>query len=445
MMRRDQSEVPMSKRKVILVIGGIAVLVGAGVGGVAALLSRSNVPSADAAGAPFRASTASTPTKPPPIAYAPRPVGDDVQGHPIIAHVAIVDLDADGLADILACDGLTNSIRWLRQFPRGVFLESQIGESVPGPVHVSPCDIDRDGDLDLLVASMGVILPNNDRIGSVVVLENLGDARFQHRVVLENTTRVTDVRGADLNHDGRVDLVVGQFGYVQGGIQWMENLGNWQFRSHPLLDEPGAIHTPVADFDRDGRPDFAALISQDAEAVRVYRSLGGGELSGTVIWRSPNRGWGSSGLDVGDVNRDGWPDLIYTNGDGFEAQGSLPSWQGLQWLENVRGVFTYHRIGDFAGCYSPACADLDGDGDEDIVAVSTFNNWQDPAAVSLMAWLNDGAQKFTPVVLAHTPTHLVTVAVGDLDGDGIPELVTGGFHVYPPWTNLSRITWWKRH
>ena len=62
----------------------------------------------------------------------------------------------------------------------------------------------------------------------------------------------------------------------------------------------------------------------------------------------------------------------------------------------------------------------------------------------MMVWLNDGQQRFTPVPLAQAPTHLITAAVGDLDGDGVPEIVTGGFHAYPPYKHMSRLTLWKR-
>jgi hypothetical protein len=48
------------------------------------------------------------------------------------------------------------------------------------------------------------------------------------------------------------------------------------------------------------------------------------------------------------------------------------------------------------------------------------------------------------VVLAHAPTHLITVAVGDLDGNGVPVIVTGGFHLFPPWDRMSNITLWRK-
>jgi hypothetical protein len=377
--------------------------------------------------------------------YEPRPVGDPPRGHPMITHVMIADLDQDGLPDIVACDAETNTVRWLRQYPRGVFTEQAIGDPIQAPVHATVCDINGDGKPDLLIASMGVVLPDNDKIGSVVILENLGGGKFRNHVIAENIARVTDVRAVDVNGDGKLDLVVGQFGYVEGYVQWMENLGDWKFRSHILLSEPGTITVPVADFNGDGRPTFAALVSQDSEAVHLFHGDGHGEFHDEVLWSSANLDWGSSGLEVGDINRDGRPDLVYANGDGFNGEVNLPAWQGLQWLENRgNGYFKYHRIGDFPGCYSPICVDLDGDGNMDIVAVSAFNEWHNPAAVSMMGWYNDGKQNFRQVALAHTPTHLLTVAAGDLAGNGTPELVTGTFYMYPPYLDMSRITVWTR-
>lgn len=385
------------------------------------------------------------------IEYNPTPIGAPVSefGRPVVTNLQIVDLDQDGLPDVLYCEAQKNSVRWIRQSAGGVFVEQVIAQDIPGPAHVIAADVNGTGRLDVLVASMGQIMPNNDRIGSVVVLENLDNRTFRPRVLLENTARVTDVRAANLagHQDGRLDLVVGQFGYAQGEVRWMENRGDWQFESHVVNRQSGAVHTPVADFDGDGRPDFAALISQEWEEVHLFRNPGaGGEFKDAPVWGSTNEDYGSSGLEVADVNRDGRPDLIYTNGDGFDyaVRGHRP-WHGMQWLENKgQGNFRFHRVGKFAGAYAPCAADLNGDGHMDLVAVSGFADWDDPQSSSLMAWLNDGRQGFTPVSLARSPIKLVTAAVGDLDGDGVPEIVTGALHVFPPFDKLSNITLWRQ-
>jgi hypothetical protein len=369
-------------------------------------------------------------------------------GRPMVTNVQIVDLDRDGLTDVLYCEGRKNTVRWIRQFPRGTFNEQIIGENIPGPAHVEAADLNGSGRLDVLVASMGQILPNNDRIGAVIVLENVDNREFRRHVLLENTARVTDVRAINLHGhtDRRLDLVVAQFGGVQGETRVMKNEGAWEFSSRVVNVLSGSVNVPVADFSGDGAPDFAALISQEWEEVHLFENLRNSQLQDTVVWGSTNEDFGSSGLAVADVNRDGKPDLIYTNGDGFDYAMQTPRpWHGFQWLENRgNGAFKFYRVGDMPGAYSPVAADLNGDGTVDLLAVSCLANWADPKAVSLMAWLNDGRENFTPVVLARRPIQLVTAAVGDLDGDNIPEIVTGGFHALPPFEETSNITLWRR-
>lgn len=384
------------------------------------------------------------------LEYVPTAIGAPVSemGRPMVTNVTIADLDGDGLRDVIYCEGAKNTVRWIRQSPRGVFTEKIIGESIAGPAHVAVADVNHTGRLDVLVASMGQIFPNNDQIGSVVVLENLDNVHFEKHVLIDNIARVTDVRGANLTShaDGRIDLVIGQFGYAQGETRWMENKGDWKFESHIVNTQSGCIHTPVADFDGDGALDFAALISQEWEEVHWLKNLGQGRFHDSIAWGSTNEDYGSSGLDVADVNRDGKPDLIYTNGDGFDysVPGSRP-WHGIQWLENRgNGYFKFHRVGDMPGAYSPCAADLNGDGTTDLIAVSCYADWNDPHVATMMAWLNDGHENFTPVVLAHEPIQLVTVAVGDLDGNGVPVIVTGGFHAVPPFNRMSNVTLWRK-
>jgi hypothetical protein len=379
----------------------------------------------------------------------PQAIGAAIDGPPWIAHVLPVDLDKDGLLDLVFCEARENRVVWLRQTSPGVFEEKTLASNLRAPVHVEAADLDGDGDIDLVVASMGEVFPNNDRIGTVFILENDGHQNFTPHIVLENTSRVTDVRVADLNNDGRLDLVLAQFGYDQGEVSWLERTGPWEFRRHVMLELSGAINVCVADFNGDGKPDVVAVLSQQWEEIYYFQNDGRGNFTNKRIWGSTNEDFGSSGISVCDLNRDGRPDILYTNGDGFgpaSTPGPRP-WHGVQWLENLGdGQFRYHRIGNLPGAYSPLGVDLDGDGAMDVVAVAAYADWNNKnrSAISLVWFRNDGAMNFEPHALANTPKDQITLAVGDFDGNGKPVLATGGFYIYPPYDALGRITLWRR-
>ena len=363
----------------------------------------------------------------------------------MIAYVAVADLDADGLSDILVCDAFRNLVAWVRQSPRGTFTEHTLA-TVRAPAHAEAVDIDRDGDLDVLVASLGFLHPNNARIGAVLVLENDGQQHFTVRTLVDQVARVADARAADLDGDGDLDVSVAGFGYDDGETSWLENTGGWRFTMHVLQRLSGGINALPADLDGDGRQDIVALISQEWEEIWAFVNGGNGRFTPRLLWGSTNPDFGSSWITMVDLDRDGDSDILYANGDAFEyAPPNSRPWQGVQWLENKgRFAFELHRIVSLQGATSPQAADLDGDGDLDVLLVTANNDWNDPTAASLVWLENDGTQRFTRHDVASSPTHLNTVSTGDIDGDGRPEAVTGGMHISRPYDRLGRVTLWTR-
>ena len=157
----------------------------------------------------------------------PLAIGQEFSEPPQISHVLPEDLDSDGLLDVIVCDARNNSISWIRQQPSEKFTELVIASDLIAPAHAQVVDFDRDGDKDIMAAVLGMLFPNNDKIGSVVILENDGNCNFRKRVIIDKIARVSDVRAGDLDSDGDLDLAVAQFGYDDGETRWMENLGNW--------------------------------------------------------------------------------------------------------------------------------------------------------------------------------------------------------------------------
>jgi hypothetical protein len=373
------------------------------------------------------------------------PIGDAFTEPPLIAHIQAVDLDDDGLLDVVLCDDRGNFVSWIRQFPAGTYTETVLAGDLVAPAHVQAIDFDFDGDKDLMVGVLGMLFPNNDKIGSVVILENEGPYQFRKHVVAEKIARVSDVRAGDLDGDGDMDLAVAQFGYDDGETRWIENLGNWEFRSHILQYLSGPVNVEITDIDFDGDLDIISLVSQEWEEIYCFVNDGMGKFQPHLLYGSSNQDYGSSGIALCDLDRDGDQDILYTNGDAFDyipPQGR--PWHGVQWLENKGKLeFEYHRIGDFPGAYAANAADVDRDGDLDVIAVSCFNDWEKGDAASMMWFENDGHMSFVPHPLASDPTHLLVLESGDMDGDGWVDFVSGGFYAYPPYDRMGRVVLWK--
>jgi hypothetical protein len=371
-------------------------------------------------------------------------VGLSFTDPPQISHVQVSDLDKDGLIDIVVCDTKNNFVSFIRQYPSGVFNEIVLAGDMIAPAHVQVCDFDHDGDNDLMVAVLGMLFPNNDRIGSVVILENDGKTRFTKHVVVEKIARVSDVRAGDIDNDGDMDLAVAQFGYDDGETRWIENLGGWKFNSHIIQNLSGPINVEFNDIDRDGDLDIISLVSQEWEEIYCFLNDGKGNFQPKLLYGSSNEDFGSSGIFISDADKDGDDDILYTNGDAFDYIPPMGRpWHGVQWLENQGNLkFEFHRLCNFAGAYNCRPADIDLDSDIDLFVVSGFNFWDNPESQSFIWLENMGGMNFKKRNITNSPTHLLSLETGDINNDGLTDMVTGGMHTYPPYDRMSRIMVW---
>jgi hypothetical protein len=193
--------------------------------------------------------------------------------------------------------------------------------------------------------------------------------------------------------------------------------------------------------------DFVSLVSQEWEEVYVFENDGRGNFKSHLVWGSTNEDYGSSGIRLVDLNKDGKIDVLLTNGDAFDYLPPRPRpWHSVQWLENHGGFkFEHHAIAHFPGASAAVAVDLDGDGDLDIAAVSCYNFWERPDSQSIIWFENDGKMNFTEHDISHSPTHLISLEPADMNGDGKPDLVSVRMDVYQPFTKDGRVVVWLNH
>jgi hypothetical protein len=370
-------------------------------------------------------------------------IGPEPVGLPLITNVKVIDFDQDGRQDILACDAARSCLSRFSRHRDGSWSEEILIQDLMVPAHVTPVDIDGDGDLDLVISILGNILPDDRVIGRVELYEQIGNG-YQRHILLDDVRRIADVQPADFDADGDLDLAVAVFGYARGEVLWLENRGDLKFRDHQLLSAPGAIHIPLADYDGDGDIDIATIISQDEEELWGFENLGKGEFRPRLLWDTVNYDLGSAGLVVSDLDQDGDSDLVLPAGDNLEDLDAYPQpYHGCYWFENTGDwTFTPRRISNLGGTYAADVGDMDGDGDRDIVLVSMTNGREDPGTACAVWLENDGKQNFTTWQIDSEPLHLVTVAIGDLDGDGREDLVAGGLNLRKPYQRMGRVTAW---
>jgi len=359
---------------------------------------------------------------PGPLASAPSP--ERLLGG---GRVELVDLDGDGDLD---AGGLVND-------GRGVF--SPLDGAVPaGFQNRGPRfgDLDGDGDADALVPRAYPYVTLSDRDALLV---NDGGGRFQEAplaclpTALVDPELSMDLAFGDVDTDGDLDAFVVRllpgFGCHQGPCYsgapsrlWLnDGTGCFTDAALPAVAVPGAFGVDLGDLDADG--DLDALTSTGT----LYENLGGGIFADASA-DFPHAAFAQT-VALGDVDGDGDLDGVFSaarialnDGMGRFPDLALGPWETL---------FAGNRAHLWVG-------DLDHDGRADLVeGIELQGRFVFPIQRSLQPFRGAGDGSFTP--LAFPASLASTFDVGDVDGDGDPDVFDGQF-VY---ANQERSLAWR--
>ena len=205
---------------------------------------------------------------------------------------------------------------------------------------------------------------------------------------------------SDLDGDDDLDLV--------GLGTWYENDGDGQFElSHTFGPAHSGVH--AADLDGDGDNDVVTVSGQRFGQVIWYENTDGNGLFvlnnvvATLDWRLQS-------LQAVDMDDDGDADILSATGSGFVVNSDGQ----LLWHENIDGSGTFgdSTMIHSGGTNNALAADLDGDGDMDVLSSS-------PEFGTAWHENTDGVGGFGSPIPMSRSTHITgSIVTGDMDGDG---------------------------
>lgn len=343
-------------------------------------------------------------------------------------HFTAADLNGDGIADIVlpwqdATAGLPAGL--------AVYLSRGDGSFAPPTVHAvagsryyafaAVGDVDGDGQPDI------VMLGGSDLFTSTLnVLRGNGNGGFTAGPVRSGAGDMAAIVVADFDGDGHPDVLSAAGSFLRGNGDGSFGAPQAAWSTVGVFD-----HIAFADFDRDGRLDLALTTAPAGGFVTVMRGRGDGRFDELDSYAAV---LGATTLGVTDVDGDGSVDIVV----GLTGPGVLTS--GTQ-AGTLTQFLLGHGDGRFVGAPawpSPslagagpsamsalALADLDGDGVTDLVAPApralSSAPAPDPGQLSWRRGGPGGPGAASTIEVARGGA--VAVAVADVDGDGRPDLV----------------------
>ena len=323
------------------------------------------------------------------------------------------DIDADGDLDIVVPN--SSGLQWYENPRPGgnprtdTWVEHLIGSSGSNHHDVEVADMEPDGDLDVV---------SRKKNGGATYFWQQGATPTTWTRVTVSTQSGEGVGLGDIDGDGDIDV-------AQNGT-WIEQVSPTSWSAHTIdASVPHDVGVLVADIDGNGTADVVIGPSESA--------------SGSLDWYQaidPETGpWSQHTIDatvsylhtfkVADVDADGDLDLITaemhqsSNPDEVSVYFNVDS--GMAWKQQVVAESGSHNV---------RVGDIGGDGDLDIFGA----NWNDSAPNSAVVemWENQTAvlsldQWQRHIVETSMPWRAVFVDGRDLNGDGLPDLVAGGW------------------
>jgi serine/threonine protein kinase/Flp pilus assembly protein TadD len=335
--------------------------------------------------------------------------------------VAVADFNGDGILDLAVTNlggiggDFPGTLSILLGKGDGTFQPAVNYPTGPGTCDVVVADFNGDGIPDLAVSVTGNGTPDlavsTTGNGTLGIFLGKGDGTFQPAVYYPAGKRPRCLVVADFNGDGILDLAVTNIFWTMSSVSVLLGNGDGSFQapqSFPVGINPYSM--VVGDFNGDGVPDLA-VANVRSDTVSILLGKGDGTFQAAGNYATPYPEY----IVVGDFNGDGKLDLAVANAIDSGTSGSVSVLLG-----NGDGSFqapVRYPTGPFPYCTSPgsmAVGDVNGDGVPDLVAAFL-------GGVLVLLGNGDGTFQTTPISYLAGLRQL-TVAIGDFNGDGRPDV-----------------------
>jgi len=320
--------------------------------------------------------------------------------------VHLADLDGDGRMDVLSASYHDDKIAWYAAVNCPRGYGPQQIISTEGDGPWSVLAVDVDGDGDADVLSASI---NDSKIAWYENLDGAGSFGPQ-QLIADDAIGAEDVFASDLDGDGDVDVLSAS--YIDDVIAWYPNDGAGSFTTKRIVSQTadGASSVFAMDLDGDGDVDVLSSSDVDDEIAWYENRDGSGDFgAGSIISATAD---GAQSVFAADLDGDGDADVLSASIDD----------DVFAWYENLDGA------GSFGGAniistalVNPrvvTCADLDGDADPDVLWVSQIK----------VGWFEntDGAGTFGAPQILGTVSAARDVLAADMDGDGDTDVAVAG-------------------